>query len=66
MIIILQVNEKFSELKRDIAIGIVEKEKETRSGIGMCLCAMLLSGCILECREKPTSHCVTNKYMHLW
>ena len=31
--------EKFSELKRDIAIGIVEKEQETISwNVGVCLC----------------------------
>ena len=37
-----QVNEKFFELKRDIAIGIVEKAQETSSGSDMhntvCLC----------------------------
>ena len=31
--------EKFSELKRDIYIGIVEKEQETSWDIGVCLCA---------------------------
>ena len=31
--------EKFSELKRDIIIGIVEKEQETSWNIGVCLCA---------------------------
>ena len=40
-----QVNEKFFELKRDIIIGIVEKVQETSSD----------SGCVLECRETPTS-----------
>ena len=59
--------EKFSELKRDIIIGIVEKEQETSWDIGVCLCAtyyILYSGCILECRDKPTSHCLTNFYTH--
>ena len=31
--------EKFSELKRDIIIGIVEKEQETSTDTGVCLCA---------------------------
>ena len=25
---------------------------------------ILYSGCILECRDKPTSHCLTNFYTH--
>ena len=49
---------KFSELKLDnFIIGIVEKEQETRSDIGVWVCATLYSGCILECRDKPTAHC---------
>ena len=53
--------EKFSEGH----IGIVEKEKETSCTL---VCAYVLhilySGCILECRDKPTSHCLTNFYTH--
>ena len=45
-------------------IGIVEKEQETRDSIGVCLYATLYGRCILECRDKPTSHCVTNSYTH--
>ena len=43
-------------------IGIVEKEQETSWNIGVCLCNY--SGCIMECRDKPTSHCLTNFYTH--
>ena len=61
--------EKFSELKRDIIIGIVEKINN-RKQAGTLVCAYVLpilySGCILpmECRDKPTSHCLTNFYTH--
>ena len=46
-----------------MAIGIVEKAQETSSDTGtamhniMCLCnyCYVNSGCVLECRETPTS-----------
>ena len=56
-----QVNEKFLELKRDIIIGIVEKAQETSSDSDMHntvlvpLLYFMNSGCVLECRETPTS-----------
>ena len=58
---VLQVNEKFLELKRDIYIGIVEKAQETSSDSDMHNAVLLPllyfmnSGCVLECRETPTS-----------
>ena len=54
----IQVNEKFLELKRDI---IVEKAQETSSDSDMHntvlvpLLYFMNSGCVLECRETPTS-----------
>ena len=45
-------------------IGIVEKVQETsldtgiRSSVRMCY-LILNSGCVLEYRDTPTSHCVT-------
>ena len=46
-------------------IGIVEKEQETSWNVGVChVLPILYSGCILECRDKPTSHCLTNFYTH--
>ena len=57
------MNEKFFELKKG-HIGIVEKAQETRSDsdiyayITLCDCTIAVlhkSGCVLECRETPTS-----------
>ena len=53
------MNEKFFELKKG-HIGIVEKAQETSSDSDMhntvCLCHYFInSGCVLECRETPTS-----------
>ena len=47
--------EKFSELKRDIYIGIVEKEQETSCNVGVCL-PILYNGCILECGMQRQAH----------
>ena len=41
-------------------MGILEKERETSWDNGVCLCAIR----ILACRDKPTSHRVTNIYTH--
>ena len=55
-----QVNEKFGELKKG-HIGIVEKAQETSSDSDMHntvlvpLLYFMNSGCVLECRETPTS-----------
>ena len=46
-------------------IGIVEKIQETGSETGihsnmrMCQYFTTYSGCVVECRVTPTSHCVT-------
>ena len=32
--------------------------------VPMCYIYFIYSGCILECRNKPTSHCLTNFYTH--
>ena len=55
-ILIIQVNEKFLELKKG-HIGIVEKAQETSSDSDMHntvlvpLLYFMNSGCVLECRE---------------
>ena len=57
---LIQVNEKFFELKKG-HIGIVEKAQETSSDSNMHntvlvpLLYFIKSGCVLECREIPTS-----------
>ena len=42
---------------------IVQKEQEKGTDIIVYLYATLYTGYI-ECRDKPTSHCVTNLYTH--
>ena len=53
--------EKFSELKRTY------RDCRKRTGNKLerwCVLPILYSGCISECRDKPTSHCLTNFYTH--
>ena len=38
-----------------------KEEQDTRLDIGVCICATLYNGCIMECRDKLyTSHCVNS------
>ena len=59
------INGKILRIKKG-HIGIVEKEQETSWDIGVCAYVLhiLYSECILECRDKPTSYCLTNFYTH--
>ena len=41
------------------------KRTEYNLGPGVCLCAIFHGGCILECRDKPTSYCLAIFYTHV-